>query len=309
MLVAGGSNGGDEDDLTSAELYDPTTGTWSATGSMIKPHAFGFPATLLRDGKVLVGDIEDADADEPVSGAEVYDPASGTWATTGRMVKAYQGTATLVARRQGPRHRLRAAPHRQVYDPSAGCGPATGKMATPRASSHAATLLPDGKVLVVGGTGSAITHAIPRPSCTTRHGDVDRDRADAREPRCGITATLLRGRKGARDGLALGDGTSPEVYRPGRPGPGPRLGTWPDRASHYGSATLLSDGTVLVADDYGAELYDPGTGSWTTTGYHAPRARRAPSRCCSTARSSWQVAPSAHLPWTATRPVHRNGLG
>jgi hypothetical protein len=33
----------------------------------------------------------------------------------------------------------------------------------------------------------------------------------------------------------------------------------------YGSATLLSDGMVLVTGDDGAELFDPGTGSWTTT--------------------------------------------
>ena len=50
VLVAGG--GGEND--TSAELYDPDSGTWSATGNMAKPHAC-FPATLLRDGKVLVG--------------------------------------------------------------------------------------------------------------------------------------------------------------------------------------------------------------------------------------------------------------
>ena len=43
---------------TSAELYDPVSGTWSATGSMLKPHD-GFGATLLRDGKVLVGDVDD----------------------------------------------------------------------------------------------------------------------------------------------------------------------------------------------------------------------------------------------------------
>ena len=55
--MVGGANG-DQNDLT-AEVYDPSTGTWSATGSMVKPHARGFAATLLRDGKVLVGeDVE-----------------------------------------------------------------------------------------------------------------------------------------------------------------------------------------------------------------------------------------------------------
>ena len=52
LVVGGQSDAGDG--LTSAELYDPATGTWSATGDMLGP-TDGFPATLLRDGTVLVG--------------------------------------------------------------------------------------------------------------------------------------------------------------------------------------------------------------------------------------------------------------
>ena len=48
---------------TSAELYDPVSGTWSATGNMLKPHG-GFPATLLSDGTVLVGDVDDPAAED-----------------------------------------------------------------------------------------------------------------------------------------------------------------------------------------------------------------------------------------------------
>ena len=53
---------GDENDVT-AELYDPESGTWSATGSMLKPHACGFRATLLRDGRVLVGEDDEPETD------------------------------------------------------------------------------------------------------------------------------------------------------------------------------------------------------------------------------------------------------
>ena len=55
VLVVGGAGPNEEND-TSAELYDPVTGTCSPPGTWLRPRrGFGFPATLLRDGKVLVG--------------------------------------------------------------------------------------------------------------------------------------------------------------------------------------------------------------------------------------------------------------
>src|SRR5262245_6747885 len=76
VLVAGGC--GDADCFTllaSAELYNPATGTWSATGSMsVAPCCPA--ATPLTDGRVLV-----VDGGSP--GAELYDPSTGTWSRTG----------------------------------------------------------------------------------------------------------------------------------------------------------------------------------------------------------------------------------
>ncbi|MCI0607991.1 MAG: hypothetical protein L0Z71_02880, partial [Anaerolineae bacterium] len=51
VLVAGGLGGSGS--LSSAEVYDPATGTWSATASMINARD-RFPATRLADGRVLV---------------------------------------------------------------------------------------------------------------------------------------------------------------------------------------------------------------------------------------------------------------
>ena len=60
--------------LTSAELYDPSSGTWTATLSMTEARR-GHAATLLPDGTVLVaGGLSESGA---VPTAELYDPGSG----------------------------------------------------------------------------------------------------------------------------------------------------------------------------------------------------------------------------------------
>jgi hypothetical protein len=53
VLVAGGGNGNGGGAVASAELYDPTSGTWTATGSLATARS-GHTATLLPNGKVLV---------------------------------------------------------------------------------------------------------------------------------------------------------------------------------------------------------------------------------------------------------------
>ncbi len=71
VLVVGGGTPGNR--LTdSAELYDPATGQWSATGSLITPR-FRPIAVRLANGKVLVAGGYDG------SSAEIYDPDTGAW--------------------------------------------------------------------------------------------------------------------------------------------------------------------------------------------------------------------------------------
>ena len=58
-------------DLSSAELYDPATGTWTATGSLGTARDY-HTATLLPSGKVLV-----AGGQGSGNSAELYDPGLG----------------------------------------------------------------------------------------------------------------------------------------------------------------------------------------------------------------------------------------
>jgi len=81
VLLAGG------DDLGTAELYDPATGTFTATGHMVTTQ-YWHTATLMNNGKVLIaGGGKDCpngyDGCLIVDRPELYDPATGTFTTTG----------------------------------------------------------------------------------------------------------------------------------------------------------------------------------------------------------------------------------
>lgn len=67
------------DDSSFGELYDPSTGTWSLTGSMNVGHGFAASGTSLLDGRYLYNDGGDG------TQAEVYDPVTNTWSLTGKM--------------------------------------------------------------------------------------------------------------------------------------------------------------------------------------------------------------------------------
>jgi N-acetylneuraminic acid mutarotase len=289
VLVVGGYHPNVPGSYTNAEVYDPSTGTWTVTGRMIEDRTAHPTATLLRDGKVLVAGGQrgwtPSALDATLASAELYDPATGTWTATGSMTTPRMDhTATLLPNGKvlvaGGEHYdlgdvnggIIALASAELYDPGTGTWAATGSMDTPL-SGHAATLLHDGRVLVVGGTSAELYD--PGTGTWTATGSMA-------TPRLYHTATLLTDGKvlvaggyGPSSGILAGTLASAELYDPG-------TGTWSatgsmgtPRADH--TATLLSDGRVLIAAGASAlvwggdtllasaELYDPGTGTWTAT--------------------------------------------
>ncbi|CAF5113475.1 unnamed protein product, partial [Rotaria sp. Silwood1] len=77
VLVAGGRSGSSY--WNSAELYDPSTGTWTNTGSMSSARG-EHTASVLTNGKVLVAG---GYGGSYLNSAELYDPSTGTWTNTG----------------------------------------------------------------------------------------------------------------------------------------------------------------------------------------------------------------------------------
>jgi hypothetical protein len=118
-------------------------------------------ATLLPNRKVLVVGGTDTYGSLP-AGAELYDPASGIWTTTGSLNTArYQHTTTLLPNGKvlvagGVNNSGFPTDGAELYDPVSGAWTITGSLNTAR-YGHTATLLPSGNVLVAAGIGRSST--------------------------------------------------------------------------------------------------------------------------------------------------------
>jgi large repetitive protein len=254
--------------VTTAELYDPATDTWSSAGDVGLTGNI-MQALLLPNGKVLVL------ADGATAG-RLYDPVTGAWSASGAMSLArsipsltlLRTGKVLVAGGANAGGRLTSA---ELYDPETNTFTATGAMTMSR-GAHSATLLASGKVLAVSGFD----------------GDGEVPGADLYDPATGTwtaaappilarhyaSSTLLPdGRVLFVGGFTTSGATAQtEMYDP-------PSNTWTvtgslvhARSSH--STTLLPSGKVLVtggalfrqAPEKEAELYDPATGTWSLAG-------------------------------------------
>src|SRR5262249_16066415 len=162
VLIAGGNSSCCKGLTTaSAELYDPSTGTFTTTGNMTTPREY-HTATLLPNGKVLIagGGFRIDGMLRPLASAELSDVGTGTFVATGSMTTEH-ATATLL--NNGKVLVAGGFPiSAELYDPSTGAFTVTGSMSDYWAD--AATLLPNGKVLITRGNPEA-----PPPYLTPSH--------------------------------------------------------------------------------------------------------------------------------------------
>jgi N-acetylneuraminic acid mutarotase len=159
VLVAGGVSGTSA--LTSAEIYDPATNKFTATGNLTIGR-YQHAATLLPGGKVVLlgGFVFQTDTGnyDGLQSAEIYDPATGTFAATASMgrkrvapVTMLLGDGTVLV--GGGWHGFEGyfgSNLLEIYDPAAGTFAATGNMAVNRAL-FTMTQLDDGSVFMAGG--------------------------------------------------------------------------------------------------------------------------------------------------------------
>jgi hypothetical protein len=237
----------------SAEIYDPATGKFSATGSVPMvpdPATFiecpesgcgglvawrarsGHTATLLPDGRVLVagGQVSCCGMGFATAEAELYDPVTGQFSPTGSMTEPRGGQLALlladgrVLMVGGTDAMGDPVSSTEVYDPARGTFSRAGSLLSDFGVAGGA-MLADGRVLILDGYDPALNYTpdkIPPAS------------AEIYDPTSGVFTR-----------------TGPMVKATG------------------GTAVLLADGWVLFVGIWAqpSEIYDPTSGTFSSVGH------------------------------------------
>jgi hypothetical protein len=154
LLVGGLANGGNRA-LASCEIYDPALGTFGATGPLAQARAY-HTADLLENGRVLVcgGAYYDDQGDFlSLDSAEIYNPATGTWATVSERMVRERVFHTSTTLEDGRILLAGGASDRaaEIFDPVSRTFTRTKGNTKEYRGGHTAVLLENGDVLLSGG--------------------------------------------------------------------------------------------------------------------------------------------------------------
>jgi M6 family metalloprotease-like protein len=254
VLVTGSSAG----NPINAEIFDPATGTWSATGRMNTDRVM-HSTVRLRDGRVLVagGEFEGAAA----TMSEIWDPATGAWTEVGSIGSAEVPGMALLG---DGRALIVAAKRTHVFNPVT--GELTRKSDLDQLHRFGATVaLGDGRIMVIGGEGTA-TCEIYRPDL-----DLWRPAPSLSDVRAVPSAVVLpTGHVVAAGGAGRtwGVGSKVEIFDPVeeqwtliRPMAVRRL-------AH--TTTVLRDGSVLVTGGTASVIEEPYFGQSSVERFRIP---------------------------------------
>ncbi len=276
VLVTGGYDS-NFNSLARAEIFDPATDVFTPTGSLGTARG-DHTATRLPDGTVLIAGGFDSNGN-PLSSAELYAPSTGTFTATGSL-NAARGFSTATALIEGTvlitggwanNSALSSA---ELYDPATQSFTPTGNLNVNRVRGTA-TLLNGGTVLIVGGEdtgGNILAQAElydPVLKTFTLTSSLNTARGDHAATLLTNGTVLVEGGFACQPSACAQTGVnmnpSAEIYDP-------VSGTFTATGSlavarQVHTATLLSDGTVLVAGGWSelnraltsAEVYQPST--------------------------------------------------
>jgi N-acetylneuraminic acid mutarotase len=221
-----------DETLDSVVIFDPAAEAWHSAATLHEPRS-RHQAVRLADGRVLVaGGFSPRSADQIAHTIEIYDPTTNTWTSGSMPLKGFVVSTTVLA---------------DTRVLMVGYLGSTGAVAT---RDHQAFAILDPNTMVWSSVGT--TDAIVG----------------------GHSAVLLHdGRVLAAGGAyAVGDGPPPPAALAAVFTPATGRWTKVDPMNHERlsfAMTVLPDGRVLTADEGTAEICDPASGHWATTG--APR--------------------------------------
>jgi Kelch motif/Bacterial Ig-like domain (group 2)/Galactose oxidase, central domain len=259
------------------QIYDPLRNSW--IGGVQTASMNSNTATLLANGLVMIaGGILDLNAF-----GKLYNPNTNTWSPTGQTPDSFHSvTATLlgdgrvlVAGGCATNRCTVPTAYAHRYDPITNLWEQTDSLANGR-RGHTATLLDDGRVLIVGGHGENYSVALASTELYNPIIGAWSVTGSLNFARIGYTATLLTNGKvlvtGGLNGPRGEPVNSAELYNP-------VTGQWSATASmniarYAHAATRLADGKVLVTggvanDNFptdSVEVFDPETNTWTLVG-------------------------------------------
>jgi N-acetylneuraminic acid mutarotase len=270
----------------SVEIFDPVTETWELTTGTLNQGRRSHTATLLVDGRVLIAGGVGSGVGW-TSSVEIFDPATETWELSTETLNQERAdhTATLlsdgrvlVAGGYGVVNGtgfLQELVGTEVFDPVTESWTSMGDLAEPR-KWHAATLLPDGRVLVAGGFNASSDRDLESTEIFDPVSDTWTLASETlNQGRSWHTATLLAdGRVVVAGGGGAGLWNTLftfEILAPPITLGLPAETLNQARADH--TATLLPDGRVLIAGGRdpatgwipSVEIFDPATETWELT--------------------------------------------